>query len=511
MGIIERFGLFFLIAFFLVYWFKIRIRVPKGYKLPPGPPRKFLIGNLFDIPLEKEWQTYDKWSKVYGDLTYLNLCGASILFVNSHALCSELFEQRGGIYSNRFHSTMLNDLAGWDWSVATMQPGETWRRHRAIIHQYFGKPALTQYHGIFENSAKNLLYRLYQSPEKFEELPRYALGALIIEMVYGIKTLPTNDPYITVADNVIKLIAAASAPGAYFVDFIPILKYIPSWFPGAGFQKKAKRLGAEIAAMANVPFNVTKAAIETGNAPSSILGTFLRDLEDTKEYQTGEDEKTIRDVGAVAYMAGIDTTESTLLVFFLVMLLYPDVQKKAQKELDDVLGGDTFPSLDGRKNLPYVEALCKEVFRWHAVVPTGFPHMLKEDDTIGEYFVPKGTVVLGNAWSLLHSESVYGNDADIFNPERFLKPDAKYPDSAFGFGRRICPGRYFADTMVFIMISHILYTFSITPHEGPAGPELPDIDNCIPGLLSRPRPFKCKFTPRSSQSRAFLEQLSMLQ
>lgn len=78
------------------------------------------------------------------------------------------------------------------------------------------------------------------------------------------------------------------------------------------------------------------------------------------------------------------------------MLLHPDVQKKAQREIDNL--GSTLPSLNDRNNLPYVDALCKEVLRWHATVPLGFPHMLKEDDIIGEYFVPKGTIVLGNAW-----------------------------------------------------------------------------------------------------------------
>lgn len=80
------------------------------------------------------------------------------------------------------------------------------------------------------------------------------------------------------------------------------------------------------------------------------------------------------------------------------MLLYPDIQKKAQEELKNVVGMNAFPSFDDRKNLPYIEALLKEVLRWHPVAPMGVPHMLKEDDIIGEYFVPKGTIVMGNVW-----------------------------------------------------------------------------------------------------------------
>lgn len=135
--------------------------------------------------------------------------------------------------------------------------------------------------------------------------------------------------------------------------------------------------------------------MKTGDAPFSLVGAFLEDSKNTKEYQTGEDEKTIREVGATVYMAAIDTTEAAL-VFFLAMLLYPGVQKKAQKELDDVLDGGTLPSFDDRRNLPYIGALCQEVLRWHPAVPIAFPHMLKEGDIIGNYFVPKGTIVVGN-------------------------------------------------------------------------------------------------------------------
>lgn len=105
--------------------------------------------------------------------------------------------------------------------------------------------------------------------------------------------------------------------------------------------------------------------------------------------------------------------------------------------------------------------------------------------------------------SLLHSEEVYGDDVDKFKPERFMKPDAKYPDSAFGFGRRLvrsgvglniiveykyahraCPGRHLADNILFIMIASILYTFNISPYETSSGPELPDVDAFVPGIIS---------------------------
>lgn len=64
-------------------------------------------------------------------------------------------------------------------------------------------------------------------------------------------------------------------------------------------------------------------------------------------------------------------TVAAIYSFFLVMSLYPDVQKKAQDEIDSVIGNDRLPRFEDRDNLPYVDALVKEVFRFHPVAPLG--------------------------------------------------------------------------------------------------------------------------------------------
>ena len=83
------------------------------------------------------------------------------------------------------------------------------------------------------------------------------------------------------------------------------------------------------------------------------------------------------------------------------MLLYPEAQSAAQSELDAVIGPKRLPSFEDRSSLPYISALCKEVLRWHPLLATALPHRLVKDDIIGSYFIPAGTMVLGNAWSVL--------------------------------------------------------------------------------------------------------------
>lgn len=80
------------------------------------------------------------------------------------------------------------------------------------------------------------------------------------------------------------------------------------------------------------------------------------------------------------------------------MTLFPEVQRKAQQEIDQALGTCRLPKMADRSRLPYVNAVVKEVLRWHPVAPMGIPHMSTEDDTWGELHIPKGSLLMPNIW-----------------------------------------------------------------------------------------------------------------
>jgi hypothetical protein len=104
--------------------------------------------------------------------------------------------------------------------------------------------------------------------------------------------------------------------------------------------------------------------------------------------------------------------------FFLAMVRHPDIQLKAQAEIDSVLGHARLPSFDDQPSLPYITAMVKEVLRWYPVIPMSVPisarfrgiinivtsfcrdvaHRLTEDETYASYFLPSGTSVLANTW-----------------------------------------------------------------------------------------------------------------
>lgn len=87
-----------------------------------------------------------------------------------------------------------------------------------------------------------------------------------------------------------------------------------------------------------------------------------------------------------------------MATFFYAMVNFPSVQRKAQEEIDQIIGNDRLPGFDDRPSLPYVEALYREVLRWHPVFPAGVPHYSTEADYYKGYYIPKGTMVIPNTW-----------------------------------------------------------------------------------------------------------------
>ncbi|KAF8523698.1 cytochrome P450 [Hysterangium stoloniferum] len=491
-----------------------RTRVPKGLKLPPGPHGDFLIGNLRDVPTKNEWETYSKWYKKHGDLVYLNVLGTSMLYVHSAEMAYELFERRSTIYSDRPMMPML-DLVGWSWAFTLMPYGERWRQHRHAFHRRMSSTEVTQYipvqvkHAQSFEPDRNLLQRLHKSPSAsdWELHIRHSIGASIMEITYGIDILPENDPYIATAEFAMKLGGTVGAPGSYLVNMIPLLRHLPEWFPGAGFKKKARIWRKTVTDMPTTPFQFVKKELLAGTAKPSLAATLLEEAyENAGDQEISKDEEELlTNVAGAVYGGGSDTLTSTLQIFIFAMILYPKAQLTAQRELDAVIGPNRLPSFEDRSSLPYVTALCKEVLRWHPVLATSMPHRLMQDDVVGQYFIPAGTMVLGNSWGILHSEAMFGPDTMAFKPERFLDaPDMKDPGVAFGFGRRACPGRAVAENGLFITIVSTLHVFNIVL---PLGETSPDINAFTPGIFSRPLPFKCSFVPRSVAAEAMINQL----
>ncbi|KAL5639922.1 hypothetical protein ACGC1H_006477 [Rhizoctonia solani] len=276
---------------------------------------------------------------------------------------------------------------------------------------------------------------------------------------------------------------------------MPIIQYAPEWLPGTEWKRVARGWREHKEQTFNGIYKWTKQRAANGVDDHSIIASILQE---TKSW--GWDEEAVDDfakhLGMVLYMGGTDTSVSALVTFMLAMVRFPDIQVKAQQEIDAVTRGNRLPTLKDRSMMPYMERLISEVLRWQPVSPIGVPHVAAKEDTYRGYRIPKGTIVFGNLWAMSRDERVYPNP-EMFDPDRYL--DNKVPVlPGFGWGSRLCPGIHLADSALFIMISSILATFNISGSNNPDGTRLiPGTEPNSNGLVYFPKPFQCALSPRS--------------
>ena len=182
--------------------------------------------------------------------------------------------------------------------------------------------------------------------------------------------------------------------------------------------------------------------------------------------------------------AGAETTTSSMYWWMLAMVAYPETQRRAQAELDAVVGRGRVPSFSDLPSLPYLRAMVKEVLRWRSVLPLGIPHCAIEDDWYEGMFIPKGAMCLVNVWLCNLDPEIYGEDATLFNPSRHLTPDGTAlapgpPDTqdeghvVYGFGKRICVGRHVANDTMFIAFALMLWAMDLVPAKDEHGKDIP--------------------------------------
>jgi len=218
----------------------------------------------------------------------------------------------------------------------------------------------------------------------------------------------------------------------------------------------------------------------------------------------------IKGAAGTLYVAGQDTTWSTLTVFALNMILNSEAQQKGREELDSVLGRDRLPTFADRDTLPYIEYIVQETFRWGPVVPLVIPHKSAQDDTYKGYFIPAGSLVIANAYAMNRDESVYSNP-DAFNPDRYIPKEQgglgePFPVGHFGFGRRICPGMHLGAASVWMAIATMLAALEFSKAKDSNGNEITPDPKWTTGITAHPEAFEANIQPRSPKVAALVKQ-----
>ncbi|OCH86922.1 cytochrome P450 [Obba rivulosa] len=457
--------------------------------LPPGPPGNILTGNIRAVAQGDAPRTLAKYKEQYGELVMFQGMGSRVLVLNSLKAMNDLFDKRASIYSDRPTFVFGGELLGLNNSVVFLPYAEEWRAHRKLLRMVLSSAQVKQYHGMQEDVAASLCKGLLEKPNDFFPLLRMSAGRIIIAITYGIPASDAQTEYIMNGERSAGIFAKAAAPGNYLCDFIPILKYAPSWVP---FKREATKSREILKSVRQKPFDHVRREMDAGSALPSFVQSLL--VSPPQDMTKSDFERRVLWVAGSMFGAGVETVYGTLLAFMMAMVLNRDKQRLAQDEIDRVVGKERLPTVKDRQDLPYIDAIIKETMRWQPVSPMGIPRRSVEDDVYGSYHIPKQTIIIPNVWAIAY-EANPKYKPEAFIPERYLDPDQDIPDPAtwaFGFGRRICPGRDLAGNSLFIIMATILAVFDIAPPENGIV-----VQEFRVGIGRIPKPFQCRIIARS--------------
>lgn len=362
--------------------------------LPPGPRGLPFIGNLLSLTDEEAIRDIaTTWAKKYGDVFYTKIGGSDWIWLSSPRAVKDLMDKKSAIYSSRPPVPLAQDVASAGRRQLFMQYGPRYRTVRKISHNLLNINIATSYQPIHDLESKQLMVELLDNPDQFYDYNRRYSASLIIRIVYGSRIPTWDHPLIPKIYAVLNNMNDISMPGAHIVDTFPSLQYLPEWMVG-NWRTYGKKVHAHDAAIYLGLYEDMKKEVAAGTAKPC----FCKDFYESDPGTLGIDNlQAAYQVGGLIE-AGAETTSASLNNFLLAMTKNPDVVKKAQEELDRVIGPDRLPSFSDEDNLPYIRAIVKENLRMRPPNKVGIAHATTEDDWYEGMFIPKGSQVLINWW-----------------------------------------------------------------------------------------------------------------
>lgn len=475
-------------------------KLPRGVRLPPGPAPLPFLGNVLAIDVSTPWVTYKTWGNQYGDLIYTRLFGQDNIIINSEEIARELLENRSHNYSDR-PELATSELFGVDWTTAFMRYSSRWRIQRKIIQQSFRQDVVPEFRPIQVAKSHELLLNMLEDPSNYPKHLDVLAGSVIMSTVYSYEAARHDDDMIERATHALELSMKEMRPEvvAVFCAF-PSLLRLPSWLPGMHLKRVAPLIKRLMRESLEFPFAFTERGLATGSVSSCMVVDHLQKLDESNTDITSQKE-ALKESAATVFGAGTETTAAVLMNFILVMILYPDIQEKAQKLIESVVGSKRLPTFQDRPSLSYIDAILRECQRWRPVFPLAIMHATVDSDIYNGFYIPKGATITPNIWAMCHNEAKYPNP-DEFNPDRFLNADGTLTDDAvsfvWGFGRRICPGRFLAEVSLWSAAVGLLSVFKFEKAKDENGREIEVIPGWHGGLSVRPNRFPCSITPRDA-------------
>ncbi|KAK3199944.1 hypothetical protein Dsin_023359 [Dipteronia sinensis] len=460
-------SLTFIFGFLIFLFMAVKIVHPpkaknSSTKMPPGPWKLPLIGNIHQLVGSPPHHRLRDLAKKYGPLMHLQLGESSIIVVSSAEIAEEVLKTHGTIFANR-PSLVSTKITTYDFkNIASAPYGNYWRQLRKICTaELLSTSRVKSFRSIREEETSNLIKTIYSNEGG---LP-VNLSEKIFALTYGItaraafgKKCKDQQKYISIVKELLQ-----TASGFIIGDLFPSVGMLDVI---SGMESKLKKLHQEQDRILENILDEHKERKRTtktgqGEAEDDLVDVFLR-LQQDGDLEFPLTNNSIKAVIADIFVAGSDTSSTTVEWVMSEMLKNPSVMEEAQAEVRRVFDVKGKVEETGIHELKFLKAVIKETLRLHPAAPL-VQRESSDSCQINGYEIPVKTRTVVNSWAI-GRDPKYWTEAEKFFPERFLDSPLDYKGTNFSFipfgaGRRICPGIQFAIPNIELPLAQMLYHF----------------------------------------------------
>ncbi|CAG9763050.1 unnamed protein product [Ceutorhynchus assimilis] len=482
-----------LVAAFLV-WFLFTCFRPRNY--PPGPAFAPIVGNLIYYKNRHKVLGYhhEVWlelAKNYGPVVGLKLGRNLIVSVAGpeavkEVLSREDFDGRpdGFFFRLRTFGKRLGII---------FSDGQLWKKQRKFSLQHlrnfgFGRKEMEEKvteecRALVENLSQKCNDEIFMH-NAFDVAVLNALWAMLAGQRFEVEDARLKK-LLQIIHDCFRIVDMSGG----LINQLPFLRYIA---PSASGYNQILDVLTRMWTFLQETIDEHRRTL-TPSQPRDLIDAFLHSMSINIDESFTDDQ--LVSLCLDLFMAGAETTSNSLGFSMLYMVLYPDIQSKVQKELDEVIGRDRWPNLRDRANLKYTQAVLLELQRRSNLAPMGIAHRAVKRTKLMGYDIPEDTTILTNLYSVHMDRGIWKNPQD-FRPERFLDENGKITVDEdnylpFGYGKRRCLGEALGKTDMFLFFTSIMHNFILEPIK-----ECPPDVYPYDGVTLAPKPFKVKLIKR---------------
>ncbi|KAH9288260.1 hypothetical protein KI387_032377, partial [Taxus chinensis] len=473
-----------ILLFFSIFY---KFRKTNSSRLPPGPFAWPIIGNIHLFG-KFPYRSLRDLANKYGPVMYLRLGYYPTVVVSTGETAKEFLKTHDLAFASR-PQTAAGKHLGYNYKDVVLAPyGPYWRHVRKIcVTELLSAKRLESYRCIREEEVSAAMRDVW---EKSRE------GALAVNVSTAIQSLTTaimwrilaGTKYSADDDDVGDINgkelremveeAKATAMALNIGDYIPYI----DWLDLQGIHKRMKK--------AHLFFDrVVQKIIDDHVSVKCRQMSNVMDIIDVLLDMAENDTVNIKAIIFDLFLAGMETTATSLDWTMSEMVRNPHIAKKLQEEIESVVGKRRLVTESDLARMEYLQCVVKESLRLYPVAPLMFPHESTEVCGVGGFVIPEKTRLIMNVWAIGRDPAVW-DDPLTFKPERFMGKDVDIKGRdfnilPFGAGRRGCPGALMAVGVMELMLAQLMHCFEWT---GEGDPSHVDMSEVFKSTLSRKEP-----------------------